>query len=91
MGFHSTLQNGVTALHLASFKGHHKVVELLLGAWANPNLRDKVKQYSGVHTEINSGVKVLLSFAVHKIYCNSQIFICISLHKVSTIDYTVAN
>ena len=40
---HSTLQDGLTALHVASFKGHHKVVELLLGAWANPNLRDKVK------------------------------------------------
>ena len=39
----STLQDDLTALHVASFKGHQEVVELLLGAWANPNLRDKVK------------------------------------------------
>ena len=43
MWLHSILQGGVTALHVASFKGHQEVVELLLGAWANPNLRDKVK------------------------------------------------
>ena len=43
MWLHSTLQDGLTALHVASYKGHLEVVELLLGAWANPNLRDKVK------------------------------------------------
>ena len=37
-------QDGVTALHVASYKGHLKVVELLLANWANPNLRDKVKK-----------------------------------------------
>ena len=70
MELHSTLQNGVTALHLASFKSHHKVVEVLLGAWANPNLRDKVKQYSDMQTELNSGVSYCKvgSFAMHKIY-----------------------
>ena len=40
---YSTLQDGFTALHLASFKGHQKVVELLLDNRANPNLQDKVK------------------------------------------------
>ena len=40
---HSTVQNGVTALETASIKGHHKVVELLLGAGANPNLQNKVR------------------------------------------------
>ena len=40
---HSTIQNGWTALKQASFKGHHKVVELLLGAGANPDLQDKVR------------------------------------------------
>ena len=40
---HSTIQNDETALDRASFKGHHKVVELLLGAGANPDLQDKVR------------------------------------------------
>ena len=40
---HSTIQDGSTALETASFIGHHKVVELLLGAGANPNLQDKVR------------------------------------------------
>jgi len=39
---HSTIQDGETALEQASFKGHQKVVELLLGAEANPDLQDKV-------------------------------------------------
>ena len=40
---HSTIQDGWTALKQASNKGHHKVVELLLGAGANPDLQDKVR------------------------------------------------
>ena len=40
---HFTIQNGETALDQASINGHHKVVELLLGAGANPNVQDKVK------------------------------------------------
>ena len=40
---HSTVQNGVTALGESSAKGHHKVVELLLGAGAIPDLQDKVR------------------------------------------------
>ena len=40
---HSTIQNGWTALQQASREGHQKVVELLLGAGANPDLQDKVK------------------------------------------------
>ena len=39
---HSTMQDGWTALKSASNNGHHKVVELLLGAGANPDLQDKV-------------------------------------------------
>ena len=48
---HSTIQDGWTALIGASNKGHHKVVELLLGVGANPDLQDKVRtgQNSGVH------------------------------------------
>ena len=38
-----TIQNGWTALKRASFNGHHKVVELLLRAGANPDLLDKVR------------------------------------------------
>ena len=40
---HSTVQNGWTALKSASNNGHHKVVELLLGAGANPDLQDNVR------------------------------------------------
>ena len=36
-------QNGGTALTISSFNGHHKVVELHLGAGANPDLQDKVR------------------------------------------------
>ena len=53
---HSTIQDGQTALKQASFSGHQKVVELLLGAEANPDLQDKVStgQDSSVHTNLNS-------------------------------------
>ena len=37
-----TIQDGQTALEQASIKGHHNVVEFLLGAGANPDLQDKV-------------------------------------------------
>ena len=40
---HLFIQNGCTALQRASFYGHHKVVELLLGAGANPDLQDVVR------------------------------------------------
>ena len=39
---HSTIQNGWTALQQASSEGHQKVVELLLGTGANPDLQNKV-------------------------------------------------
>jgi len=53
---HSTIQDGWTALKQASFSGHKKVVELLLGAGANPDLQNKVStgQDSCVHTNLNS-------------------------------------
>ena len=37
-----TIQDGQTALEQASIKGHYNVVEFLLGAGANPDLKDKV-------------------------------------------------
>ena len=40
---HFTIQNGVTALKAASIEGHHKVIELLLRAGANPDLQVKVR------------------------------------------------
>ena len=54
---HSTIQNGWTALKRASFNDHHKVVELLLGAGANPDLQDKVRtgQSSGLCTVLGNG------------------------------------
>ena len=48
--------DGATALHIASYKGHLEVVELLLANWANPNIRDKVKTDSSAHTELSNGV-----------------------------------
>ena len=54
---HSTIQNGRTALTSASFRGHHKVVEVLLGAGANPDLQNKVRteQDGGVHVNLSNG------------------------------------
>ena len=52
---HSTIQDGWTALQRASFKGHHKVVELLLGAGANPDLQDKVRTGQGLCTILTNG------------------------------------
>ena len=54
---HSTIQDGWTALSSASSQGHHKVVEVLLGAGANPDLQDKVRtgQDSGVHVNLSNG------------------------------------
>ena len=53
----TTIQDGWTALKVASDSGHHKVVELLLGAGANPDLQDKVRtgQDSGVHVNLSNG------------------------------------
>ena len=53
---HFTTQDGYTALRTASFNGHHKVVELLLGAGANPDLQDKVRtqQDSGVQSNLSN-------------------------------------
>ena len=53
---HSTIQDGWTALKSASNKGHHKVVEVLLGAGANPDLQSKVRigQVSGVHVNLSN-------------------------------------
>ena len=54
---HSIIQNNETALDLASYKGHHKVVELLLAAGANSDLQDKVRteQDSCVHVNLSNG------------------------------------
>ena len=39
------LQNGVTALHMASFHGNVEIVRLLLEKEANPNICDKVQHF----------------------------------------------
>ena len=51
-----TTQNGRTALTPASFYAHYKVIELLLGAGANPDLQDKVRtgKDSGVYSTLNN-------------------------------------
>ena len=51
---HFTIQNGYTALNMVSFKGYHKVVELLLTAGANPDLQHKVR--TGTVVCIQTGV-----------------------------------
>ena len=62
---HSTIQNGWTALEQVSHRGHHKVVEVLLGAGANPNLQNKVS------TGQNGILGRCLSFGVHplRLFC----------------------
>ena len=50
----SAVQDGETALEQASFKGHQKVVELLLRAGANPDLQDKVK-VEHAHANLSNG------------------------------------
>ena len=40
---HSTIQDGATPLRETSIRGHQKVVRLLLGSGANPDLQDKVR------------------------------------------------
>ena len=37
------MQRGITSLHLASFKGHKEVVELLLDRGANMDKADEVR------------------------------------------------
>ena len=62
---HSTIQDGWTALQLASNRGHQKVVEVLLGAGANPNIQDKVS------TGQNRIPSRCLTFGVHplRLFC----------------------
>ena len=57
MELQSTTQNGRSALTAASFYGHYKVAELLLGAGANPDLQDKVRtgRDSGVYSTLSNG------------------------------------
>ena len=73
------LQDGHTTLRTAGFNGHHKVVELLLGAGANPDLLVKVttQQDSGVHSNLSSvhlvkpGVLNLLFTCLYAYYPDS--------------------
>ena len=54
---HFIIQNSDTALMQASFKGHHGVVELLLGAGANPDMQNKVStgRDSSVYSNLSDG------------------------------------
>ena len=54
---HSFIQNGWTALKAASFHDYHKVVELLLGTGANPDIQSKVRagQNNCVHVNLCNG------------------------------------
>ena len=62
---HSTIQDGWTALEAASNRGHHKVVEVLLRAGANPNLQNKVS------TRQNRILGRCLTFGLHplRLFC----------------------
>ena len=51
-------QNGWTTLHLAAREGHEDVVELLLEAKADPELKTKVISYDLVCIHGILGVKV---------------------------------
>lgn len=54
---HFIIQNGDTALMQASFEGYHGVVELLLGAGANPDVQNKVStgRDSSVYSNLSDG------------------------------------
>ena len=74
---HSTMQNGWTALKQASFRGHHKIVEVLLGAGANPNLQNKVStgQNRIPSRCLNFGVHPLRLFCMFLVVCYENIYL----------------
>lgn len=41
-----SVQNGVTALQAASYKGHYQVVQILIAAKASINIQNKVRVIS---------------------------------------------
>ena len=85
----STIQNGWTALKEASLRGHHKVVEVLLGAGANPNLQNKVStgQNMILHRCLNFGIHPLLLCMILVMHYRN-IYLCITVHTLKCILYT---
>lgn len=53
INFINAIQEGKTALHLASQYGHISVVRILVGAHACINLQDKVLQIQGISQGLN--------------------------------------
>ena len=49
--FITSSQTGETALHLASDRGHVKIVSLLLETGADPNIGDKVSEHYDYHEQ----------------------------------------
>ena len=76
---HSTIQNDETALDRASFNGHHKVVELLLGARANPDLQDKVR----------TGQNHCLTAGFHPLYLFCMIVLVVHYELVLNMVHTL--
>ena len=71
----STIQDGSTALKQASISGHHKVVEVLLRAGANPNLQNKVS------TGQNRIPSRWLTFGVHP-FCLFCMFLVVCYDNI---------
>ena len=68
---HSTIQSGWTALQQASREGHQKVVELLLGAGAKPDLQNMVRR--GWHMQCIEYMQLLVKAGgTLCIYCETK-------------------
>lgn len=54
-------EEGLTALHLASIQGSQEIVEMLLNKGANPNIKDRKKNWTAAHFASYHGkLRVLL-------------------------------
>jgi len=53
--------DGLTPLHYAAWKGHHKVVELLLEHGADPNMQENKYGYTPLHDAVNRCLKISMA------------------------------
>ena len=80
------MQDGWVALKQASRRGHHKVVEVLLRAGANPNLQNKVStgQNRILGRCLTFGVHPLQLFCMFLVVCYDNIHVYFVLIMVQS-------